>query len=84
MRHGDVSNWLTSDAFDLRSARSLEAEAAVEKARALLREGEAASLHGLATVDKELRGVLADLDPFWVRWSAFLEQRRQGKRRGRR
>lgn len=37
VRRGDVSNWLTSEAFDLKCARSLEAEAAIEQARALLR-----------------------------------------------
>ena len=29
VRHGDVSNWLTSEAFDLKEARSIEGEKAV-------------------------------------------------------
>lgn len=73
VRHGDVSHWLTSEAFDLKSARSLEAEAAIEKARALLREATPTAEQALV-VDQELRRAgLADIDPFWVRWGKFME-----------
>lgn len=72
---GDVSNWLTSEAFDLRSARSLPAEAAIERARALLRRPEEATLAEAQEVDRELRAAaLPDIDPFWVRWGAFMEK----------
>lgn len=37
VRLGDVSNWLTSEAFDLGSPRSVEAEKAIERAKTLLR-----------------------------------------------
>lgn len=74
VRHGDVSNWLTSNAFDLKSARSIEAEAAIESARALLRERNP-SLEGARKVDSKLREAgLPDIDPFWVRWGAFMER----------
>ena len=33
VRHGEISDWLTSDAFDLKEARSIEGEKAVRKAR---------------------------------------------------
>lgn len=73
VRHGDVSHWLTSDAFDLKSARSLEGEVAIEKARTLLREP-APSPQQAQEVDAELRRAgLPDIDPFWVRWGKFLE-----------
>lgn len=75
VRHGDVSNWLTSNAFDLRTARSQEAEAAITNAQALLQQ-EAAPLRALRAADAELRKVLSSIDPFWVRWSAYLEERR--------
>jgi hypothetical protein len=71
--HGDISNWLTSEAFDLKSARSKEGEAAIERARRLLtatrpRKAEA------DTISKELQAAgLPDIDPFWVRWGAFVE-----------
>lgn len=78
VRHGDVSNWLTSEAFDLKDARSLEAEAAIEQARALLRAARPTIAHA-RRVDAALRSAaLPDLDPFWVRWSAFLD-RLEGK-----
>jgi AAA domain, putative AbiEii toxin, Type IV TA system len=74
VRHGDVSNWLTSNAFDLKSARSLEAEAAIEKARALLRQG-TPTLEQARAVNGELeRAALPDIDPFWVRWGQFMEK----------
>ncbi|HYO55580.1 AAA family ATPase [Archangium sp.] len=38
VRRGEVSNWLTSEAFNLKKARSLEAESAIETALALLRQ----------------------------------------------
>lgn len=73
VRHGDVSNWLTSDAFDLKSARSLPAEAAMEQARKLLRRAVTPTLQEAKTVDDELRKVLTDIDPFWVRWSNYMD-----------
>ncbi|KFA89747.1 AAA family ATPase [Archangium violaceum] len=78
VRRGDVSNWLTSEAFDLKSARSLEAEAAIEQARALLRRTQPPpTLKEAKAVDAELRkAALSDIDPFWVRWGNFMEELR--------
>lgn len=74
VRHGDVSNWLTSEAFGLKSARSLEAEAAIEQARALLRRTTPPTLMEAEEVDRALRrAALPDIDPFWVRWGKFME-----------
>ena len=36
LRQGSITNWLTSDAFDMKSGYSREAEDAIEKAEALL------------------------------------------------
>lgn len=73
VRHGDVSNWLTSEAFDLKSARSLEGEEAIGKARALMRAPKP-TLKKARAIDKELREAgLSDIDPFWVRWGYFME-----------
>ncbi len=79
VRRGDVSSWLTSDAFDLKTARSIEAEQAIVKARALLRSEEPPAAE-VNEVDRSLRAVLADVDPFWVRWGAFVEDRTGGRR----
>jgi len=67
LRHGEIGNWLTSEAFDLGSPRSLEAEHVLD---------EAAQVLSTSTVDEKvarqldtkLRAVLGDIDPFWVRW----------------
>ena len=75
VRHGDVSNWLTSEAFDLKSARSIEAEQAIERARALLRQKNPPAREEAEMVDQELqKAALPDIDPFWVRWGAFMER----------
>lgn len=66
-RHGDASDWLMSEAFDLKSARSIEAERALEETALAMSEpdfnqAQARALH------TRLQGLLGDTDPFWVRW----------------
>lgn len=78
--HGDVSNWLTSQAFDLKRPRSREAEQAIEKALGVLRE-QTPTRKAIDEADKELRAaVLPDIDPFWVRWSYYVEQQHRSTR----
>lgn len=72
-RLGDVSNWLTSEAFDLKQARSLEAEEAITKALALLRKVYP-TVEEVMEVDGLLRGSLSEIDRFWVRWSEFRDR----------
>jgi hypothetical protein len=78
-KQGDVVNWLVSEAFGLRQARSKEAESVVETAEQWMR-GERDNLpKDMNTEDKihlKLIGVLADHDPFWPRWIV----RREGTR----
>lgn len=75
VRRGDVSNWLTSEAFDLKSARNLDAEAAIEAAKALLRRPQGPNIREARKVDQALRKAgLSDIDPFWVRWGLFMEK----------
>ncbi len=73
-RRGDANSWLTSTLFDLREPRSVEAERATGDARELLRQKQSVTPDDVERVDAQLRGVLGDVDPFWVRWSAFAEQ----------
>lgn len=80
VQRGDVSNWLTSEAFDLREPRSVEAEQAIIKALEVLRNPEP-SADDVASVDEGLRSTLSDIDRFWVRWSAFREQLNDQRRR---
>ena len=73
-RHGTTGSWLTSEAFDLATDRSLEAERAILRARAILQQTEP-PLREVMTVHDELRATLPDIDRFWVRWNAFVESR---------
>ncbi len=70
-KQGDVVNWLVSDAFGLRQARSLEAEHAIEAAEAWMRGDKSAlpdKLKTQAAIHKELQRVLPGHDDFWPRW----------------
>jgi hypothetical protein len=78
-RRGDASAWLTSEVFSLGSARSLEAERAIDAAMELYRRDEPPPLEEIERIDQELRGVLGELDPFWVRWSNYVKRRKEGR-----
>ncbi|MCY1033290.1 ATP-binding protein [Corallococcus sp. BB11-1] len=74
VRLGEVGNWLVSDAFDLKEPRSLEGERAVRAARDVL-SAKPPSLEEIEAADNQLREAgLPDIDPFWVRWTYFVEQ----------
>ncbi len=74
IRHGEIGNWLVSDAFDLREPRSLEGEKAVAAAEALMHM-EAPSREALIAADRALREAgLPDIDKFWVRWRYFRDR----------
>jgi len=74
LRLGDVSRWLTSDAFDLASARSAEAEKVLEAAAIALSD-ESFNAAQAKQIDAELRKVLGDTDPFWMRWRFVAEKK---------
>lgn len=74
VRRGDVCNWLMSEAFDLPSARSLEAERVLERAAKAMSD-ESFNAKKAKELDTELRKVLGDTDPFWMRWR-FVAQKR--------
>ena len=72
---GSVGHWLTSEAFDLATDRgNLQAEEAILRARALLREPEPQATEIRAVDDALTSARLPDIDPFWVRWRAFVER----------
>jgi hypothetical protein len=70
VRHGDASAWLTSEAFDLKEARSIPAEQAIARALELV-VNENPSAKDVKKVDDMLRAALGDTDRFWLRWSQF-------------
>lgn len=84
-RKGSVNAWLTSPVFDLKDPSSVDAEQALEKARAFLRDAAGneqpltvAQMQVLQEIDTELRASLSDVDGFWIRWSQFREEQVRG------
>ncbi len=69
-RCGDVSNWLTSEVFDLAYARSLEAEEALKKAVKVLDKPDLTD-EDARKVHRNLQAALGDTDPFWARWLSY-------------
>lgn len=71
-KQGDTVGWLTSEIFELKQARSIEAEQAIEAAEALMRGDDMsnypAHLHSKTQIDRVLRALLPGHDPFWPRW----------------
>ena len=72
--HGTSGSWLMSEAFHLATDRSLEAEQAILRAKALLRQTNP-TYKDVMDVHANLRATLPDIDRFWVRWNAFVESR---------
>ena len=70
---GDASNWLTSHVFDLKAARSREAEDALEAAMKALDNPKLTPEQARA-VHRQLHDVLKDTDPFWGRWMMTAEK----------
>jgi AAA domain, putative AbiEii toxin, Type IV TA system len=72
---GDSEDWLTSDAFDLNSTRSIEAEKVLEKASIALSDEEF-DARKAKRLYAELIKVLPAEDLFWTRWNMI------GKKKG--
>jgi hypothetical protein len=69
-RRGDASAWLRSDIFDLKEARSVEAEQAIAAARAFMQNG-APDRTKFDAIYDTLRRSMPGVDPFWVDWRAW-------------
>ncbi len=72
--HGDVVNWLTSNAFDLSSGRSLEAETLISEASALI-EASDMDKEKVTRMRDRLSRALSPKDPFLFRWRAICEKK---------
>jgi len=76
-KQGDAVNWLVSDVFGLKQARSREAEQAIEAAEAYMRgdlKDLPKNLQECDAIHSELKRVLAGHDPFWPRWIVTTEK----------
>ena len=74
VRQGDILHWLTSEAFDMKSGYSAEAEQVLEEAAQALSDEHFGKADALA-LEERLRSVLSDLDPFWMRWKFVGEKK---------
>jgi hypothetical protein len=74
VRQGDIRGWLTSEAFDMKSGYSLEAESVLEDAAQVL-SNENFGKEDAKAMDQRLREVLSDTDPFWMRWRFVAEKK---------
>lgn len=81
-KQGDVTNWLVSDAFGLKQARSVQAEEAIEAAETWMR-GERkrlpAKLNTQEKIHEALVLALPGGDHFWPRWVVWTELKASGK-----
>ncbi len=73
IKHGSSDAWVTSDVFGLEQARSVEAEQAIEAAKALQLDDNPNS-ENVRRVHADLVKYLAQDDAFWPRWIWFAEQ----------
>ncbi|MGC5790188.1 AAA family ATPase [Herbaspirillum huttiense] len=73
-RHGDAGSWLLSEAFDLNSGRSIEYEALINKASAML-DKEQASVTAIKKMNEELVAALSPKDEFLFRWRYICKQK---------
>jgi hypothetical protein len=71
---GDAANWLMSPALDMLSARSIEAEQALQKAALAMSDAQF-TLAQAQSLRDELRKVLSDTDPFWLRLNFVGQQK---------
>lgn len=69
---GDANAWLTSEVFDLKEPRSVEAEEAITRAKAALKDPQL-PLEKVREIHNELYRLLKDTDPFWPRWLVRAE-----------
>jgi hypothetical protein len=74
IRRGEISFWLMSDAFDMQSARSLEAEILLSQAATAM-SAETFDKRKGKEICRKLRDVLGDTDPFWIRWRFVAEKK---------
>jgi hypothetical protein len=72
---GTAGRWLTSQAFDLPTeGRPFQAADVLDEAAVALSDPSFGRKKARA-LDKRLREVLGDTDPFWTRWRFVGEQR---------
>jgi hypothetical protein len=73
-KHGDVGNWLVSEAFDQKSGRALEYEDLIQKASVLL-EKESPSMSQIRKINDRLVQALNPGDEFLFTWQLICRKK---------
>lgn len=73
-RYGEADAWLTSPVFGLPSTRSVQAEKILQRATDAMKNGQM-DRKDAREINEELKSVLSELDPFWMRWRYVAEKR---------
>ena len=73
-KRGDASAWLTSEAFDLPSSGSVDRESVLDRAGKAMTNTKL-SKKQFQKLDAELRSLLGETDPFWIRWRYMAEKK---------
>lgn len=74
VRHGDATAWLQGAVFGFGEARSKEAESALDRANAFLRQRSGSPAEARAVQDA-LSALLPGADPFWATWAFGLRRK---------
>ena len=72
--YGSVNSWLRSEVFELKQARSIAAEKAIEDAKMLQLHRDNVLRSDVEEVSGRLMQYLSAHDEFWPRWTYFAEQ----------
>lgn len=73
-KQGDYNNWLKSDAFDLKSSYSVDAERVIQAADALIHSDSTTTCQ-VEAMTRELTATLPEFDPFLLRWFHIIEKK---------
>lgn len=73
-KHGDAGTWLVSEAFDLKSGRSIEYEELITEASALLGD-ESPSQTKVREMNQKLISALSPKDDFLFRWRSLCDHK---------
>ena len=74
-RRGTADSWLMSESFGLETARNAAAETAILHAKRLQLD-ERPDLAAATEIDRRLHAHLGDSDPFWPRWTYWMDKLR--------
>jgi hypothetical protein len=72
-KRGSSDSWLTSGLFEMKQARSIKAEAAIEAAKLAMSQKKPTK-KSIEQIGERLLDCLPAHDIFWVRWNYFAEK----------